>query len=144
MAHRVSAQPILRIHGSSGLDWGWGGAPSGKAETSSDHIHEFARLCFPFLSPALAIVQSTPGPGPEPDASRHLFVWTQGMTGVCIIACIAQMSRDSRKLGELSRSPSWWGSSAVTNAVNILCLYLALSKVRIQFCWRPEHALSHP
>lgn len=32
--------------------------------------------------------------GPEPDASRrHLFVWTQGMTGVCIIACIAQMSK---------------------------------------------------
>ena len=100
-AHRVSAQPILRIHGSSGLDWGWGGAPSGKAETSSDCIQAFARLCFRFLSHALAIMQSTPGPGPEPDASRHLFVWMQGMTGVCIIACIAQMSK--QRLAEAGR-----------------------------------------
>lgn len=101
MAHRVSAQPILRIHGSSGLDWGWGGLPVRKAKRPPIMSSRFAHLCFPFLSPALAIDAEYTRPWSRTGCQIVIYLWTQGMTGVCIIACIAQMSRDSLEAGRV-------------------------------------------
>ena len=64
----------------AGLGLGWG--PVRKSRDVLLPLHSCIRsAASPLLSHALAIVQSTPGPGPEPDVnSRHLFVWTWGMT----------------------------------------------------------------
>lgn len=142
----LSTQPILRKHASNGLDWGWVGPRQDRQKCPLIIAFMHSVIC------SLPHSSATPG-----DHAEYAGPWSRTRCqlsficvdvghdlGVCIVTCIAQMRKQShRKLDELSRSPSWWGSSAVTNAVNILCLYSALSKVRIQFCWMPECAQAH-
>lgn len=97
---------LSRFSGNMGA-MGWTGAGVGPRQEKQKcpliiaFMHSLV-CSFPVPQPPLAIMQSTPGPGPEPDVNRHLFVWTWGMTwGFASSPALLDEKTGSREAGRV-------------------------------------------